>query len=174
MPIVDTAAVGTPDVGTAAMDTADADTDPAPEVTRDRVSTAVDLLEGARLSLVEASRARVTRSRYLSALLAALRSAAALVAVRGEVDRSGPRNLWELLPGVAPELVEWAEFFAHSTARRWAIDRGHETVSVREADDLLREAETFVGLVADLLGLPRPPLPVLLTPVSPSSEVVRE
>jgi hypothetical protein len=67
---------------------------------------------------------------------------------------SGPADLWGLLAAVAPEMGEWADFFALSTARRIHIVQGHTKISTREADDLLRQAETFVDLVAGRLGMP--------------------
>ena len=60
--------------------------------------------------------------------------------------------MWELLPRVAPELTEWAAFFAASARRRAAIERGGR-ITARESDDLLRQAENFLEIVQDLLGL---------------------
>ena len=45
-------------------------------------------------------------------------------AIRASTTRSRPRSVWELLPRVAPELTEWAAFFAASARRRAAIERG--------------------------------------------------
>ncbi len=154
-------------------------TDPTPRTTAAPPSTGLlELVDGARTSLLRASRAGDVPERHVHAQLAALRAAAALVAARrpdaGPVDASsrhgaGSPTLWELLPDLAPELAEWAGFFAHSSTRRWAVDGAGDPaalVSAREADDLLRQAETFVGLVHDLLGLPRPADgPARLTPV---------
>jgi hypothetical protein len=57
---------------------------------------------------------------------------------------------------VAPELGEWAGFFAAGAAKRAAAAAGvAHAVTVREADDLLRDAEQFLDLVEDLLGPPR-------------------
>ncbi|RIQ19524.1 SAV_6107 family HEPN domain-containing protein, partial [Jiangella rhizosphaerae] len=68
---------------------------------------------------------------------------------------NGPRNVWELLPGVAPELAEWAAFFGANAGKRAAAQAGLPgAVTPREADDLLREADTFLGLVCVMLGLP--------------------
>jgi hypothetical protein len=56
---------------------------------------------------------------------------------------------------VAPELGEWAAFFASTASRRSAIEAGRtDVVSPREADDLLRDAEAFHHLVESALGLP--------------------
>ena len=98
---------------------------------------------------------------------AAMRAAAALVAGRGT---RGPQDLWPLLAARSPELAEWAEVFALAAVRRQqletrcpglvtgdrsALHRCGVRVPVREADDLLRAAETFVELVAVTLGVPR-------------------
>ena len=73
-----------------------------------------------------------------------------------------------MLPGVAPELGEWAAFFAACSAHRSVIDRGGH-ISARESDDLLRQAEMFLEIVQDLLGVPLTvPLPQSITPVSRS------
>lgn len=118
-------------------------------------ASTLDLVERSRSSLVEAAHAREVSQRYLQAQLAALRAAAALVAARSTPgSHGGPRNLWDLLPGVAPELREWADFFARSTALRAGIEQGRVVVSVRDADDQLRQAETFVETVVAMLGLP--------------------
>jgi hypothetical protein len=62
--------------------------------------------------------------------------------------------VWEVLPQVAPELTEWAVFFAASAKRRAAFERGSAGPGGREADDLLRQSETFFELVQGGLGLP--------------------
>lgn len=82
--------------------------------------------------------------------------------------RSRPRSVWEILPRVAPELVEWSAFFAASARRRAAIERGLP-IGARESDDLLRQAEVFLEIVQDLLGIPRAEaLPMYVAPVSRS------
>ena len=87
-----------------------------------------------------------------------LRAAAAVLTVR---DLAGPRghgpvDVWRLLPRVAPELTEWAAFFAASGRRRVALERGGAgaTVTTREADDLVRAGEHFLELVRAALHLP--------------------
>jgi hypothetical protein len=120
-------------------------------------ATGLDLLDRARDSLLGAMTASTAGERYVAAHLAALRSAAAVLAVRGRPTRRGrPRSVWEVLPVVAPELAEWAAFFDAGAARRAAVEAGRdEVVSTREADDLLRDAERFLLLVESALGLPR-------------------
>lgn len=125
---------------------------------RPRVSpSSVDLVERAHHSLLNAVRATTPGERYVAAHLAALRSAAAVLAVRGRPStRGGPRSVWEVLPRVAPELTEWAAFFDAGASRRAAVEAGRdELVTSREADDLVRDAETFLVLVETALGLPR-------------------
>src|SRR5690606_33537780 len=96
-------------------------------------------------------------ARYAAAHVAALRAAAALIAVRSTPESSGrrrQRNAWVLLERVAPELAEWAQFFAAGASKRAAAEAGStRAVSEREADDLLREADRFLGVVERALGL---------------------
>ncbi len=127
-----------------------------------------DLLGRSHLTLESACRTSDVAERFRDAHLGALRAAAALVAARSVPSpRSRPRSVWQVLPRIAPELGEWATFFADCSTRRSAIDRG-EPVSVREADDLLRQAEMFLEIVQDCLGVPATmPLPQSITPVSP-------
>jgi hypothetical protein len=116
----------------------------------------MDLLAHAHSCLLEASFADRPAERYAAAHLAALRTAAAVLAARTVDDqmRRGPRNAWVLLARVAPELGEWATFFAAASRRRLAAQSGHPgAISAREADDLLRDAETFLALVASTLGV---------------------
>jgi hypothetical protein len=119
--------------------------------------SSIDLVERAHDSLLAAVRSRTSGERYVAAHLAALRGAAAVLAVRGRpTHRSGPRSVWEVLPRVAPELEEWAAFFDAGAPRRAAVEAGRdEVVTCREADDLVRDAETFLVLVESALGLPR-------------------
>jgi hypothetical protein len=129
----------------------------ATTLARPPVSTSARmLLERSRGGLLQALGARSPGERYVTAHLAALRAAAAVLAVRSRPGgRGGPRSVWEVLPRVAPELGEWASFFAATASRRAAIEAGRsDVVSAREADDLLRDAEAFHHLVESSLGLP--------------------
>jgi hypothetical protein len=120
-------------------------------------SSALALMESARHGLVAADDEVTPGARYVSAHLAALRAAAAVVAARAEPPggrRRRPQSVWELLPKVEPALREWAAFFAAGAAKRAAAEAGlPRAVSVREADDLLRDAETFVSLAEGALGI---------------------
>jgi hypothetical protein len=100
------------------------------------------------------------RRQYALAHLAALRTAAAVLACRGRPAsgrRRGPRSAWELLALVAPEFAEWAAFFAAGASKRSAAEAGIGVVTVREAADLVRDAETFLDVVCSRLGLPHQP-----------------
>ena len=121
-------------------------------------ATTFDLLDRARATLVAAHLSETTNDRYIQAHLAALRCAAAVVAdrtpVRARARHGAPmRDTWTALAGITPELTEWADYFALCGVRRGALEAG-QYASPREADDLLRDAETFHGLVLAALGLP--------------------
>jgi hypothetical protein len=123
--------------------------------------TALDLLDRSRAGLLSACHADTVTERYIEAHLAALRAGAALLAARSRPSRGSQlRSVWELLPQVAPELSEWAVFFAASARRRAGFERGSPGPGAREADDLLRQSEIFFELVQGGLGLPMSrPLP---------------
>lgn len=111
-------------------------------------------------SLAEAIGATDVPTRYACAHVAALRAAAALLAARARpVASVAPRrrpqkNAWILLAEVAPELAEWAEFFAAGAAKRAAAEAGSSrAVTAREADDLVRDADRFLATVEAALGL---------------------
>ncbi len=103
-------------------------------------------------------------ARYVTAHLAALRAAAAVVAARGEpkTRRRKPHSVWDLLPQVEPALTEWAAYFAAGAGKRAAAEAGlPRAASAREADDLLRDAETFLSLAETALGVEvQSPLPL--------------
>lgn len=124
---------------------------------------ALSLLRAARQGLAEAKSERAPATRYIGAHLAALRAAAAILAARGEpgsgARRRRPRSVWDLLPQVEPALAEWAAFFAASAAKRAAAEAGlPRAASAREADDLLRDASTFVAIAERALGLESDPM----------------
>lgn len=97
--------------------------------------------------------------RYATAHLAALRAAAAVLAARARPApgrRARPRNVWMLLAEVAPELREWADFFSLTAQKRAAAQAGvSHVVTAGEADDLVRDADRFAVVVAEVLGLGR-------------------
>jgi SAV_6107-like HEPN len=125
--------------------------------------SALALMESARHGLAAAEDEPTAGARYVGAHLAALRAAAAIVAARGEpgtgARRRRPRSVWELLPQVEPALAEWAAFFAASAAKRAAAEAGlPRAATAREADDLLRDASTFLMVAERALGLEGEPM----------------
>src|SRR3954468_23546038 len=128
-------------------------------ITSDRrtAPTALRLLATSRSALREAERATSPGERYATAHLAALRAAAAVLAARARPNDARvrrPTSAWVLLTGVAPELGEWATYFAAGADKRAAALAGlRSAVTPREADDLLRDATTFLALVETTLGL---------------------
>jgi hypothetical protein len=126
--------------------------------------TVISMLQSARRGLSEAASETSPGARYVTAHLAALRAAAAVVAARGEpkTRRRKPHSVWDLLPQVEPALSEWAAYFAAGAGKRAAAEAGlPRAASAREADDLLRDAETFLSLAETALGVEVPsPLPL--------------
>lgn len=118
-------------------------------------SASVDLLASAQRSLLQATISSGPGERYAAAHLCALRAAAAIVALYGKPRRRRVRSVWQLLASVAPEFAEWAAFFAAGAAKRAAAEAGLPSVTTREADDLVRQAETFLDRVRDHLGVPQ-------------------
>lgn len=108
-------------------------------------------------SLREAITATEVPTRYACAHVAALRAAAALLAARAHpapARRRAQKNAWVLLAEVAPELGEWAAFFAAGAGKRAAAEAGSQrAVSEREADDLVRDADRFLAVIESTLGL---------------------
>jgi hypothetical protein len=123
--------------------------------------TPAELLVLARRGLEEAGETRADGLRYAAAHLAALRAAAAVLATRARPTphrRNRVTSVWALLDLVAPDLGEWASYFAAGAAKRAAAEAGiPRVVSAREADDLLRAAEQFVAVVEVALGLAHQP-----------------
>jgi hypothetical protein len=130
------------------------------------VAAAHEQLESARHDLAEAMITTVPGERYAAAHRSALHTTAAVLAVRTRpVSTKRPRSAWALLPQVAPELTEWAAFFAAGAGKRAAAEAGiTRAVNPREADDLLRDAQTFLALVETTLGLAHQPVLPQLAP----------
>lgn len=123
-------------------------------------------------SLSEAIAATEVPARYACAHVAALRAAAALLSARAMPatarGRRPQKNAWVLLAEVAPEMEEWARFFAAGAAKRAAAEAGStRAVGEREADDLVRDADRFLAVVERSLGL------VPHAPASPQVAAVR-
>ncbi|MFL6141185.1 MAG: SAV_6107 family HEPN domain-containing protein [Labedaea sp.] len=112
-------------------------------------ASALRLLIEAEQGLTEAGQETNPAHRFAAAYLCALRAAAAMLALRGRPHRgkARPTSVWTLLAAVAPELREWAAFFAAGSATRASVQAGiTRAVSPRAADDLVRQAGQFVGL----------------------------
>lgn len=121
-------------------------------------SAATDLLASSARGVAAAAAAEDPREQYALAHLAALRAAAAVLACRGKpTGRRRPRSAWDVLVTVAPEFSEWATFFAAGAAKRSYAEAGLGHVSSREAADLTRDAESFLALVCDELGVAHQP-----------------
>jgi hypothetical protein len=121
---------------------------------------AAQLLGQAHRGLAEAATCPEAGWRYATAHLAALRGAAAVLAARTrpEPGRRRPRSAWVLIGQVAPELAEWAAFFAAGAAKRAAAEAGlSSAVTEREADDLVRDVATFLGVVETSISRAVPP-----------------
>jgi hypothetical protein len=135
--------------------------------TRAHAATTLDLLDRADESLALGYATSSASARYLAASLAALRAAAALLAARpsGPAGGAGPHDVWALTAAATPDLTEWAQRFAAVTGQRVGVETGLVRVGAREADDLLRDAETFVDLAARRIGVPSVHPPRRLAPV---------
>lgn len=122
-------------------------------------ATTHSYLERAASSLREAMLCNDVPQRYALAHVSALRAAAAVLAARARpttVRSRRQKNAWVLLTEVAPELEEWAAFFAAGAPKRAAAEAGsRRAVSEREADDLVRDADRFLAVVETYLGLAR-------------------
>jgi HEPN superfamily protein len=118
-------------------------------------AAALGLLRQAEEGLAEAELLVEPSRRYATAHLAALRAGAAVLAVRAQPakPRRGGRSVWQLLTLVAPELAEWAAFFAAGSATRAAAEAGiTRLVTERAADDLIRQVAQFVEVTRSLVS----------------------
>ncbi len=115
---------------------------------------ALELIERAEAELVAATFSQEPDARFRHAHLAALRTGAAVLAVRGRPTGRGlPRSVWGLLPRVAPELADTAAFFASGASAREAIEAGLQTVVGEDrADAVLAAAEDFLTEARALIG----------------------
>ncbi|MQA78226.1 MAG: chromosome segregation protein SMC [Streptosporangiales bacterium] len=92
--------------------------------------------------------------RYSGAHLAALRSAAAVLAVRGRPSGRRAGTAWTELAEVAPELEEWSAVFAQSAGMRATADAGLPfPLSHRDVDAFCELVDEFLGEVEELIDL---------------------
>src|SRR5689334_20149748 len=99
------------------------------------------LLAQARSVLADAVFAESVADRFRLAHLAALRIAAAVVADRAKPAPTRRRltSAWVLVTSVAPELADWAAYFAAAAPARAAVEAGAiSAVTARDADDQVR------------------------------------
>lgn len=119
------------------------------------------LLQRAHAALDEARCCPDLGERFRLAHLAALRTAAAVLAERGRPAAARRRltSVWVLIDAVAPEFADWARYFAAGAAIRAAVEAGAQHgVSARRADDQVRAAGEFLDLVEQTLGILATPL----------------
>lgn len=125
--------------------------------TRRVAPTALSMLRNARQLLADAADTTHPNVRYATAHVAALRAAAAVLAVReppAPTRRGKPRTAWSRLQDAEPMLTEWAAFFASGADKRAAAEAGlPHAVTPIESDELLHDAEVFVALIEDTLGI---------------------
>ncbi len=119
--------------------------------------TPLELIVLARRGLHDARGTDAHAQSYATAHLAALRAAAAVLAVRARPtpvpSRRRITSVWVLLTMVAPEFGEWAAYFAAGAAKRSAAESGIAVVTADEADSLILHAARFIELVQEALDL---------------------
>jgi SAV_6107-like HEPN len=119
------------------------------------------LLHRAQAALDGAVRCSDDGERFRMAHLAALRTAAAVLAERGRPNAARRKlvSVWVLIDAVAPEFADWARYFAAGAATRSAVEAGaRHAASPRAADDQVRAASDFLRLVQQSLGMLATPL----------------
>jgi hypothetical protein len=118
--------------------------------------TSDELIGSALHNLDEAMLAQRPNEAYAAAYLAAIRAAAAVLAISAKPAARKPTSVWVLLTKHAPQYREWADFFTACSKKSAACQLGlRDIVTQRETDDFLRDASSFVDLVADQLGVTR-------------------
>lgn len=116
---------------------------------------ATQLLARSDAEIVAATLASGADETFLHAHLAALRAGAALVQARGRpTGRPAPRAVWDMVAVVAPDLAQWAAFFADNAAARAAVEAGRgDAVDRGRAERALVAAEDFADAVRAELGV---------------------
>lgn len=118
-------------------------------------ASSAELLTQAWQAIAEAQAAEQPQRRFERATVAAVRSASAVLAgCPTQVRGARAQSVWTLLVRCAPEMREWADFFA-ATTRSCVLLRSsgvvHGGITQRLADDLLRDADRFTHEVRGLL-----------------------
>jgi phage tail protein X len=119
-------------------------------------NAAIALVAASVRGISEAHQAESAAESYAAAHLAALRAAAAVIAVHGRTSRSSRvRSVWVLLSEAAPGLAAWSQFYAAGANKRMAAQAGlAHLVTATEAGNLLQASEEFLGVVSAMLGIP--------------------
>lgn len=123
-------------------------------VAQDGASSA-ELLTQAWRAIAESQAAEEPELRFERAAVGAVRAASAVLAgFPNQVRGARAQSVWTLLVRCAPEMREWADFFAAAT-RSCVLLRSRGVASggitQRLADDLLRDADRFTHEVRSLL-----------------------
>jgi hypothetical protein len=129
-----------------------------PALSRRPTGAAERLLGQARRTLAEASASTDPADRYAGAHLAALHTAAALLADRPAVATGRrsrrPTSAWKQLDARAPELADWTSRFATGAAKRAAALAGlDDAVTELEAVELCHHVQDFIALAEARLGM---------------------
>jgi len=112
----------------------------------------LDLLARSEAELVASTVASDPAETFLHAHLAALRAGAALVQARGRPGpRSRARTVWDMVTRVAPELADFAAYFAGNAATRSAVEAGRAEVDPARAARAVAAADQFHEAVRALL-----------------------
>ncbi|WP_153506351.1 SAV_6107 family HEPN domain-containing protein [Cumulibacter manganitolerans] len=114
-----------------------------------------DLLAQAWRAIAEAQAADDAQQRFERSAVAAVRAASAVLAgCPRQVRGARAQSVWTLVVRCAPELREWADYFAAATRACVSLrSRGVAGggITQRLADDLLRDADRFTHEVRGLL-----------------------
>lgn len=112
-------------------------------------------IQRARLLVVDALLCDDRRERYLCAHRAAAHAAdAAMLARTGHRLPEELPDPWQQVARRLPVLAEWATHFAAMQPRRDAVVRGRLLISQREADDMVRDADSFCEVVISWVQRP--------------------
>ncbi|WP_197322003.1 SAV_6107 family HEPN domain-containing protein [Saccharomonospora sp. NB11] len=112
---------------------------------------AASLVAQAGHGLAEVARETTAATRFVAAYASALRAGAAILVAKGRPHRrvAKPQSTWTLLAEAAPEVRQWAEYFATHSATHAAAQAGiTRRVTAESAEELRRRAADFVALAA--------------------------
>ena len=115
------------------------------------------LLERADHLLVEALGEPVAADRFLTAYLAGLRGADAVIALvipaPAARRRKAAGGAWHTMARLAPEFALWSDYFAEYSALRASIMSGvSRSMSSEQADEFCSRVNAFLHDVEDHLG----------------------